>query len=348
MGEHGLGRRAVSAAAVWAAVGMALPRAQAQARPEKSTLVIAVGGKTSLYYLPLTLAERLGFFKAEGLRVEVHDGMGGARALQSVLGGAADVLSVAYERTLQWQTVGQVLQAFVLQGRAPQIAIGVSMKTLPAFTGVPDLRGRRIGVTNLGASSHMLARLLLSRYGVKASEVRFVGVGAAAEAVDALRTGQIDAISTVDPVMTLLEQRGEVRVICDTRTLKGTQELFGGPMPAACLCTPPAFLQAYPRTAQALADAIVHALKWLQTAGPGDLLKALPAPFWQGDRAAYLAAFHKVREAISPDGVFPPEGGRTAWQALRSVDASLRTAHIDLDKTYTNLFALKAKARFKA
>ena len=36
-------------------------------------LTIAVGGKSSLYYLPMAIADRLGYFKAEGLNVESAD-----------------------------------------------------------------------------------------------------------------------------------------------------------------------------------------------------------------------------------------------------------------------------------
>ena len=41
------------------------------AKPEKLDVTIAVGGKSSLYYLPMALADRLGYFKAEGLNVEI-------------------------------------------------------------------------------------------------------------------------------------------------------------------------------------------------------------------------------------------------------------------------------------
>jgi NitT/TauT family transport system substrate-binding protein len=75
-----------------------------------------------------------------------------------------------------------------------------------------------------------------ARGGVKALEVSFVGVGMSASALAALRSGQIDAMSNTEPVMTMLEQKGDVKIISDTRTLKGTQEVFGGPMPA-CACT---------------------------------------------------------------------------------------------------------------
>ena len=66
---------------------------------EKPQLSIAVGGKNLFYYLPLTIAEQLGYFKAEGLDVTIVDFSGGARALQAVVGGSADVVSGACEHT---------------------------------------------------------------------------------------------------------------------------------------------------------------------------------------------------------------------------------------------------------
>ncbi|MGJ7578616.1 ABC transporter substrate-binding protein [Variovorax sp. RHLX14] len=319
-----------------------------QAKLEKSRISIAVGGKAAFYYLPLTIAEQLGYFKAEGLEVEISDFAGGARALQAVVGGSADVCSGAYEHTLNLQAKNQIFQAFVMQGRAPQIAFGVSTKTMPGYSGVVDLRGKKIGVSAPGSSTNMVANLILSRAGLKAGDVSFVGVGVSAGALTALRSGQIDAISNVDPVMTMLEQKGDVKIISDTRTLKGTQELFGGPMPSGCLYASADFVQKNPNTCQALANAIVHALKWLQTAGPGDIIKTVPENYLLGDRALYLASFDKVREALSTDGMLPADGPKTALNAIASFDTSVKADRIDLAKTFTNEFARRAKDRFKA
>src|SRR5215467_5840891 len=74
---------------------------------EKKDVQIAVGGKTSLYYLPLTIAEQLGYFKDEGLSVSIADFAGGSQALRAVVGGSADVVSGAYEHTLNMQPKGQ-------------------------------------------------------------------------------------------------------------------------------------------------------------------------------------------------------------------------------------------------
>src|SRR5690606_10238647 len=111
-------RLAVAAVAIWAC--------QVQAQIEKRDVHIAVGGKASFYYLPLTIAEQLGYFKDEGLNVRISDFAGGAVALRAVVGGSADVVSGAYEHTISLQSKKQYFRAFVLQGRLPQIAFGVA------------------------------------------------------------------------------------------------------------------------------------------------------------------------------------------------------------------------------
>jgi NitT/TauT family transport system substrate-binding protein len=343
-----LRRRSFTSLGVLAAASVAVPFARAQSRLEKTRVAIAVGGKGTCYHLPLTIAEQLGYFRAEGLEVDIADFAGGMRALQVVAAGSADVVSGAFEHTISLQSKSQFYQAFVLQGRAPQIALGVSTKTMAGYKSLADLRGKKIGVSAPGSSTNMVASLLLSQVGVKSEEVNFVGVGTAASALAAIRAGQIDALSNSDPVMTLLEQKGELKVIADTRTLKGTLQVFGGTMPAACLYAPVEFLQKNPNTAQALANAIVHGLKWLQTAGPGDIIKTVPESYFLGDRGSYLASFNKVREAIALDGIIPEEGVKTALRALARVEPAVEAEKIALARTYTNEFARKAKEKFKA
>ena len=348
MRTTGMNRRVFASAAALAAACVAAPALRAQPKLEKNKLAIAVGGKAAFYYLPLTISEQLGYFKAEGLDVEISDFAGGAKALQALVGGSADVVSGAYEHTINMQSKNQHIQSIVLMGRAPQIAMGVSTKAMPNYKSLADLKGKKIGVSAPGSSTNMVANLVLSRAGIKASDVSYVGVGTASGALTALRSGQIDAMSNIDPVMTMLEQKGDVKIITDTRTLKGTQDVFGGPMPAACFYAHGEFVQKNPNTCQALANAVVHSLKWLQTAGPSDIIKTVPEGYLLGDRALYLASFNKVREAISLDGIITEEGARTALKALASFDPSIKADKIDLSKTYTNEFARRAKERFKA
>jgi NitT/TauT family transport system substrate-binding protein len=340
-------RRTVLKTLLAAPAAIALPRlALAQAKPEKTRLTIAVGGKNLFYYLPLTIAEQLGYFKAEGLEVEIPDFAGGSKALQALVGGSADVVSGAYEHTINMQAKNQPIQSIVLQGRAPQIVLAVSNKTMPNFKSIADLKGKKIGVTAPGSSTSMMATYVLSKAGLKDSDVSFIGVGAAAGAISALKSGQIDAISNLDPVITMLERDQLIKVVADTRTLKDTEAVYGGPMPAAVLYAPGKFVRDNPVTTQALVNAMVRALRWLGRAGPSDIVKTVPESYLLGDRALYLAAWERVRQAISPDGIMPEAGPATALRMLQTFEPSVKSARIDLAATYTNEFARKAAAKY--
>ena len=340
-------RRTVLKTLLAAPAAIALPRlAFAQGKPEKSKLTIAVGGKNLFYYLPLTIAEQLGYFKDEGLQVEVPDFAGGSKALQALVGGSADVVSGAYEHTINMQAKNQPIMSVVLQGRAPQIVMAVSTKTMPGYMSIADLKGKKIGVTAPGSSTAMMASYVLAKAGLKASDVSFIGVGASSGAIAAVKSGQVDAIANLDPVITMLQRDNLIKVVADTRTLKDTQAVYGGPMPAACLYTPVKFVQDNPGTTQALANAMVRALRWLQKAGPSDIVKTVPDSYLLGDRALYLAAWERVREAISPDGLMPEAGPATALRMLQTFEDSLKDKPIDLGKTYTNNFARKAAAKY--
>src|SRR5260221_13984340 len=126
--------------------------AHAQGALEKKDVHIAVGGKASLYYLPVTIAEQLGYFKDEGLNLQISDFAGGSQALRAVVGGSADVVSGAYEHTLNMQPKGQFLQCFVQQGRAPQIAIGIAKSKANGYRSPKDLKGLKVGVSAPGSS----------------------------------------------------------------------------------------------------------------------------------------------------------------------------------------------------
>lgn len=313
---------------------------------EKPKLTIAVGGKNLLYYLPLTIAEQLGYFKAEGLDVTIADFAGGSRALAAVVGGSADVVSGAFEHTVNMQFKGQPMRAFVLQGLAPQIVLGVNPKTMAGYKTIADLKGKKIGVTAPGSSTNVMVNFVLAKAGLKPSDVSIVGVGAGSGAVAAMRAGQIDAMSNLDPVVTLLQRSGDMKIVSDTRIVAESEKVFGGPMPAGCLYAPQPFLDKNPNTAQALTNAMVRANKWIQAAGPGDIIKVVPEGFLLGDRAVYIDAFMAAKGALSPDGSFPTKGADTAFRALASVDKELAAAKLDLNAVYTNAFVQKANAKY--
>ena len=328
------------------AVGLLLAPSVPAAGLEKPNVTIAVGGKSSLYYLPLTLAERLGYFKKEGLDVEIADFAGGSKALQAMIGGSADVTAGGFDHTIVMLAKGQKVQGFVLMVATPAISVGVSKARMPGFHSLKDLKGMKIGVTAPGSSTHMVVNRLLASAGLSPDDVSIIGAGSGPTAVAAMRSGQIDAIANVEPVISMLESAGAMTVVAETMTEKGTRAIFGTPqLPAGCLYTKEEFIRRNPRTVQALTSAMVHALQWLAKASDEEIAQAVPPEYLLGDRRVYLAALRKSRDTYSKDGLIPPSGAQALYEALRGFDAVVRDAPgLMVGQTYDTAFVRKALA----
>ena len=183
-----------------------------------------MGGKSAFYYLPLTIAERLGYFKEEGLDVEISDFDGGSKALQAVVGGSADVVSGAWENTIDQQPKGLNMQGFVLQGRYPAISVGIVKAKAASYKSPKDLKGMKIGVSAPGSSTNRMVLHLLAKDGLKGDDVSFIGVGTSAG---------VDRCHHYRPDRRGVQRRSgddhagdagdTVTLIADTRTAKGTR-----------------------------------------------------------------------------------------------------------------------------
>lgn len=317
----------------------------ARAAPERKSVTVAVGGKAALFYLPLTLAERLGYFTAEGLEVQVLDFAGGAKALQAMMGGSADVVSGGIDHVLTLRAKGQKLQGFVLQTATPSIAVGVAPRR--AYRGAADLKGMKVGVTAPGSSTHMVINHLLTGAGLKPDDVSIIGVGTGPTAVAAMKAGQIDALANVEPAITILERSGAMRVVVETMSEKGCRQVFNEVLPVGSLYTKEDFIKQNPGTVQALTNAMVKALQWLQKATPEQVMKTVPPEYAMGDAAIYLAAFERSRPGYSRDGSIPAAGVAALYQSLRKFDPAVQAApELDATQAYDNRFvqqALKVK-----
>jgi NitT/TauT family transport system substrate-binding protein len=334
---------------VVAALAAALPLgAFGQGKLEKSKVSVAVGGKASFYYLPLTIAERLGYFKDEGIELEISDFEGGSKALQAVVGGSADVVSGAWENTIDQQPKGLNLQGFVLQGRYPMITVGIAKAKAANYKSPKDLKGMKIGVSAPGSSTNRVVLHLLAKDGLKGDDVSIIGVGTSAGVIAAITGGQIDAVSNLDPAMAMLENMGAIVVIADTRTAKGTEAVFGSAdMPAGALYAPISFIQKNPNTVQAMTNAMVRALLWLQKATPEQVVATVPPEYLLGNKDAYIASYTKLKDAFSPEGSFTEAGAQNTLRYLAAFNPAIKPADIKLAQTFDNSYVQKALAKYK-
>ena len=327
--------------------GFLLAPVSTQAISLPQRVSIALAAKSSLYHLPLVLADQLGMFKNENLQIDWLDCESGLQAVQMAVNGQADVVAGAFEHALDLQARGLNYRAFVLQGRAPQMSLGLSTRKANAMKSLADLKSFKLGVSSLGSGTHWFAQQWMLKANVDAESIQFIEVGAStANVIEALRAGTIDALCHVDPIVHYLEQKNELRLLAESASLLSSQRMFGGPMLGACLFGKAEFLQKRSEVALTLTKGVVRALQWLKTAGPSDILKLVPSSHLMGDRAIYLGALEKVRDTYSLDGMFSTESLQTAWRARANRVTTDRANWTTLGKSYTNEFALLAKRKF--
>jgi NitT/TauT family transport system substrate-binding protein len=310
--------------------------------PEKKDVKLGVGGSNSLYYLPLAITEKLGFFKEQGLNVEVNDFKGGSQSLAALVGGSVDVVTGAYEHTIRMQVKGQDVVAAIELGRYPGIVLAVKKDRMDKIKSIADLKGAKIGVTAPGSSTNMIAWYLMAKSGLKQDDASFVGVGQGPSAIAAIKRGEIDAISNIDPVIATLEASGDVVVMADTRTSEGATKVFGGTMPAAVLYFKRDFIEKNPNTVQALVNAFYKSLKWLEKATPEQIADTVPQEYWLGDKALYMKAVQANRQVYSQDGIVNEGSQKRSLDYLRQFDKEIADAKVDTSKTFDDRFVKKA------
>ncbi len=315
----------------------------ARAEPEQKDVTLGVGGKPALYYLPLTVTEKKGFFEEEGLNVTIQDFQGGSKSLQALMGGSVDVVTGAYEHTIRMQAKGQPLVSVIELGRFPGIVLAVREDLADKVNSVKDLKGMKIGVTAPGSSTNNIVNFALNKAGLDPRDVAIIGVGAGSTAVAAMVNGEIDAISNIDPAISMIDKKVGLKPIVDTRTEKDTIELLGAPSPAAVLYMKPAFADENPETVQALVNALYKGLKWLETATPEEVAAIMPEEYYLGDEEMYTNAVASSLPTYSRTGKITEEGMKGAT-ALLSFDPELDLDKVDLSKTFDSRFVDKAAA----
>ncbi|QJR16934.1 ABC transporter substrate-binding protein [Usitatibacter palustris] len=335
----------VMAAAI---VGVALAATSWAQAPEKKKVSIAVGGKNLFYYLPLTVAERKGYFKDEGLEVEIADFAGGARALQAMVGGSADMVSGAYEHTINMVAKKQPIKAVVLQAKYSSMVLILPKDKAAKYKSAKDLKGAKVGVTAPGSSTNMFINNLLVRGGLKPTDVSIVGVGTGAAAFAAMDKGELDAMVNLDPVISQLEATGKFVAVADSRTEKGMQEIYGGDYHASVIYITDEYIKKNPNTVQAVVNAMVRADRWIAKATPQEIVDLMPAEYKAGNPSLYKDALLKNMIGFSEDGMMSLKAAENVYKILVQFEPSVMAAgKMDLNQTFDNSFVKKAAAKYK-
>ena len=184
------------------------PQLCAQTKGFKEVRVpYALGGSTSFFWV----AHRSGSFEKHGVKVLPIFMRGGREAVQALI--SRDV-------SLMQQGSSGVITAWV-QGAKDLVVIGATGNKLdyvlvstPAIKKPTDLKGKKIGISQLGASTDFIARLAIRQLGLSEKDVALISLGAQGERWAALAGGHVDA-SVFQPPVTLRARKAGMPIWLD-------------------------------------------------------------------------------------------------------------------------------------
>jgi NitT/TauT family transport system substrate-binding protein len=289
-------------------------------------------------HLPAELAESLGFYKQEGLNVTINRMSSSAKVMEALIGGSGDVACAGHQHLIQLAAEGRSVQAFVAEFNNPGYSLVVSPVASKRIDKVEDLRGQVVGVSAPGGGHHTFLGYVLSRHGMSLEDVRTVSIGVGAPSLAALERGTVSAaVADLVTIVLLKRRHPNLILLADTSTPEGMRRIFGSDTSYQyTLCAKSEWLAQNRDTARRLAKAIVRTLRWIDEHSAEQVREKLPDASRTADPESDLQGLRTAMPFFSKDGVISLEAVRVAREAAAATFAKVRTADIDLSKTYTN------------
>ena len=213
-----------------AGAAFAVASVTASAQPQSPSLanvrVLAFDGG---WNLPIWVAQRNGFFEAQGLKIDLAYTPTSGFLVQSVLSGKADLAFATIDNVVAYQEgqgeakVPDNPDLFAFMGGDGGF---FSLVASPAVAGVPDLKGKTVSVDAMTTGLAFVVRELIVRGGLPESDINFVRAGGTATRYRELMAGKHDATLLRTPFELLAESRG-YHAIARAETLGAYQGTVG-------------------------------------------------------------------------------------------------------------------------
>jgi len=159
-----------------------------------------------------------------------------------------------------------------------------------------------------------------------------------------MQQGKIVSGMTTEPTVARAVKNGTAKVGIDLRTPEATRAALGSDYPAACLYMDRAWMEANRETAQKVVNVMVKTLKWMNTHSPEEIAAQMPKDYYAGELELYVQGLKEGRAQYSPDGMMPQGAPESVLKVLSSFSPNVQGKTIDLSKTYTTEFVIKANA----
>ncbi len=280
------------------------------------------------------LAQSLGFLERQGLRVDLTETAGTAKAMEALLAGSADIILGTYEQALQMNAKGRAVQAFYLLNECHCLAlVAIPQSKVRALEG---LRGATVGVAAPGGSMQFFVTHLAAGQGIPPAAFSVASIGAGPQAAVAIERAKVDAgVVLFGSYLALKQRNPQLRVLAETFTREGARRALGTDRyPAGVLLARAEWLAANRNTAENIARAMQDTVRWMQSHTIDEVRAQLPAAGRLPDPAVERELLRTLIPLYSPNGRIDPEAAHAVQTLLSRSDPAVDA--VVLERTYTN------------
>jgi len=298
--------------------------------------------RDGITWVPIHLAETLGYFSEQNLKISVLYTEGLSNSMETLLSSSVDVMGGSLMQTLPLAAEGQDVRSFLLLYSRPTMAIAVAPAMAGKITNVAQLKGHKVGVSATGSPLHMQLNFSLARSGLPPEDVFPVPIGTGAASLASLEIGRVDAAVLVGSAITTFEQKYPHAVfLSDSRTPEGARRMFGTDVfPSTSILARGSWLQENHDTAGRFAKAVLKAMVWMSTHSAEEVRTQMPEATRMPDVEADLQAIRQATLTLSPDGVTPDSAPQLMREFLAVWSEKIGKSNIDFTKIYTNEFVI--------
>ncbi len=311
--------------------------AAAPATSARSSQVRVAVSSDAITLLPVHLAQTLGYYKEEGLDVTLSLIGSANQTLDALHDGSVNV-ALGTTVPIQTAAAGRSIQGFLVIYATINNVLIVSPAANADIHSIADLKGRRIGVSNLGSGSQIFLNYLLTANGLPPADVKAVAIGVGAPALAAIARGDVDAALLVGgAINVLLKDHPGLTILADTRTPEGSQRVLGPvPFPGSLLVAEESWLKANPDTARRFVRAVRKAMQWMGEHSAQEVRANMREDQRAADAQTDLETIRDFQHMLSPDGAIQKGSPELMYKVLAASLDDVRSAHIDLSQAYTN------------
>jgi NitT/TauT family transport system substrate-binding protein len=263
---------------------------------------ITVGASASLTWLPIRVAVDRGFFKDAGLTNVSFTLIDSApNAATALAAGEIDFAGLAFERAVLATTGGKPAQCIVSIQDTPPSSIVVPTKSDIKPGDWAALKGKTIGVVQ-GGWAEIVPKYFLQKAGVALADVKFTSTPNTAAQIAAIKSGQVDAVSGIEPSQRQAIFEGSAKMFFDLEDPAMLKRFWPTPFQATCLQAKTDFAKANPAIMKAMQTGIARALKEIH-ATPTIAIDLAVKDSPTTDRAIFQQSVNALLNTWSPDGV---------------------------------------------